>query len=59
MKQMVSKFRCYECDHVFTTPKLVEECVGEAWGVPYFETFACCPNCDSSDFDQESVEEEV
>lgn len=43
---------CKECGKIFDAPKTYEECMGEFWGFPAYETFSICPFCDSEDFEE-------
>ena len=45
----MSKLICLDCGEIFDEDELdsYEECVGEYWGTPAYETFGICPNCQS------------
>ena len=43
-------FVCNNCGEVFDEPATYEECVGEYWGQPAYETWAVCPSCKDEDF---------
>ena len=45
-------FRCNNCEHNFYEPDTYKECMGEFWGMPAYEEFACCPLCKSDDFEE-------
>ena len=60
---------CADCDTYFDEDELKtrQECMGEFWGSPAYETFACCPHCgsdeslfreDDVDFPREDDEDE-
>lgn len=53
-------YKCCECGHIFETPMSYEEYRGEYWGFPSYETMYCCPNCESTEFDdyEETDDEE-
>lgn len=38
-------YRCEECGKLFMRPRFEEECVGEYWGVPAYQTVALSPCC--------------
>ena len=44
-------FKCYDCGATFDEPKTYREQMGEHFGVPAYDTFACCPHCNGS-FDE-------
>lgn len=46
-------FKCCNCGCIFTENDAgtYQECVGEFWGAPAYETFMCCPECKSDEFD--------
>lgn len=48
------KFKCTDCGATFTEDEMgrYEECVGEFWGVPAYETFGCCPCCKSDEYEE-------
>ena len=57
---------CEDCGKVFDEPKTYEECMGEFWGAPAYETFAICPFCESEafkgydpDMEKEEYDEEL
>lgn len=55
------KLKCYDCDAIFNEEDAGthQECVGEFWGVPAYQTYNCCPYCFSDDVGiyEESEEE--
>ena len=55
----MEKWRCCNCGCVFDPDdaKTYQECVGEFWGTPAYETFCCCPECGSDEL-EDYVEEE-
>ena len=55
-------YKCEECGNVFDEPKMVQECVGEFWGTPAYETWAVCPDCGSDeieDYEDNEIDEEA
>lgn len=48
------------CGCIFTDDEAgtYQECVGEFWGAPAYETFMCCPSCGGDEFDEYYEEEE-
>lgn len=55
------KLKCYECGAIFNEEDAGEyqECVGEFWGAPAYQTFLCCPHCNSDEIeDYEGGDEE-
>lgn len=53
----MSNYRCNDCDCEFDKPDSYEECVGEFWGQPAYETFYICPGCGSPNYDEVDSEE--
>ena len=47
-------WKCEECGCIFEEDEMdsYQECVGEFWGFPAYETFYCCPNCNSEAIDE-------
>lgn len=45
-------YRCADCGEIFDEPEYVQECIGEFWGMPAFETWCRCPYCDSDAVDE-------
>ena len=43
-------YYCNDCKKWFNEPETYTETVGEYWGFPAEEEFACCPHCNSWDF---------
>lgn len=58
------EYECNNCGEKFSEPDSYEECVGEYWGAPAYQTFACCPYCgsdditDYDDYDEEDEDDE-
>lgn len=53
--------KCEHCGELFSEPGTYEEYRGEFWGMPAYETMACCPYCGSDEFyeyEEEDEEEE-
>lgn len=50
--EVCKMFRCNDCDAVFTEPDTYRELIGEYWGTPAYETFGCCPECGSDDYEE-------
>lgn len=54
--------KCNDCGRTFETKDLdsYQECVGEYWGTPAYETFYVCPYCGSDEYGEynENSEEE-
>lgn len=52
--------KCNYCGHTFEVEDLhmVQECVGEFWGSPAWETWYYCPYCDSDDYEECDEEDE-
>lgn len=44
-------YKCDNCGEVCYEEELgsYQECVGEFWGAPAYETFSCCPRCGSDE----------
>ena len=38
-------YYCTQCGRVFDEPEFYEECVGEFWGAPAYQSFSECPYC--------------
>ena len=51
-------YKCCDCGKTFDMPKVVKECIGEYWGLPYFEEFGYCPYCNSDDFEDITEQED-
>jgi len=51
-------YKCECCGEIFEEPKYVQECMGEFWGTPAFETWAVCPYCEGEFEEYEEEEEE-
>lgn len=47
-------FKCEDCGATFEEVSTYQECVGEYWGAPAYETFGCCPRCKSTEFEEVS-----
>lgn len=45
------KLKCSDCGEVFNEEDAgtYQECVGEFWGAPAYQTYNCCPHCNSDD----------
>jgi hypothetical protein len=52
----VMKYRCLSCGKMFDEPEYIQECMGEFWGSPAFETFPVSPCC-NDDFEEVDDEE--
>ncbi len=52
-------YKCGECDKTFNWPKIITECVGECWGLPYHETYGICPHCGSAEIEEVEEYEEI
>jgi hypothetical protein len=52
-------WKCEDCGIEFEEEDMgtYQECVGEFWGFPAYESFDCCPNCSSTDI-YEMVDDE-
>lgn len=48
----MSNYKCNDCEREFNEPDSYEECMGEFWGSPAYETFYCCPFCGSDDYEE-------
>lgn len=46
-------WKCHECGEEFDEPKYYQECVGEFWGAPAYETWVICPHCKSEDIEED------
>lgn len=51
-------YKCCDCGRIFDEPKEYDERIGEFWGAPVYERFACCPYCDGDFDDYERYDEE-
>lgn len=51
-------YKCNDCGAIFDEPKEVQECMGEFWGAPAYDTFTYCPHCGSDDFEEYDEDEE-
>lgn len=53
-------YECENCGAVMTEDELAtyQECVGEFWGSPAYETFDCCPHCGGEVYEYEGDEED-
>lgn len=55
--------KCYKCKAIFDDSETViesyQECIGEFWGDPAYETFIVerCPRCGSEDIEEAEDEE--
>lgn len=47
------RYRCGNCGNEFDEPDIIQECMGEFWGAPAYQTFEVCPYCG-----EEIIEEE-
>ena len=54
------KFRCSCCENVFDQDEcgVSSQYIGEAWGVPQYESWYTCPYCNSTDIEEAEDEEE-
>lgn len=52
------KYKCCDCGKEFDEPGSYEECMGEFWGSPAYQTFYVCPVCGSDDYEENEEEEE-
>lgn len=45
------KLKCYDCGAIFPEEDAgtYQEYVGEFWGTPAYQTYNCCPECNSED----------
>ena len=50
-ERVIKMFKCYECEATFSEPRIYTEKIGEHFGFPAYESFACCPECGGS-FDE-------
>ena len=48
----MSEYKCNDCECEFNEPESYEECMGEFWGTPAYETFYCCPCCGSDAYEE-------
>lgn len=63
------RYYCPHCEQYFDEEELTtrQECIGEYWGSPAYETFNTCPYCgddevvseEDDDFPPEYLEEEL
>lgn len=53
----MNKNKCNQCGTEFEYPATYEECVGEFWGSPAYQTFYVCPVCGSDDYEEIEDEE--
>lgn len=54
------RYKCESCGHEFEEDEMitVQECVGEFWGVPAYESWGACPRCKSTDIYEVEEDEE-
>lgn len=45
-------WKCEDCGKTFEDPRYYDECVGEYWGAPAYETWAICPYCESTEIEE-------
>lgn len=45
-------YRCNDCGCEFEEPKEIKENMGEFWGMPAYETWYVCPNCNDNDYEE-------
>ena len=43
----MENYICVDCMKQFDEPDTYQECVGEFWGTPAYDTFYKCPYCGS------------
>lgn len=49
---------CLDCNTEFEEPSTYQEYMGEFWGTPAYETFCCCPFCESDEIEEKEEPEE-
>lgn len=52
-------YRCNNCGTVFEETAITGEIIGEAWGRPIWENWACCPCCEDTDIEEVEDESDI